>query len=83
MSTKIIIFDFEVFKHDTLLGAVIIDKNISLLQTWDLKRMIEFYKENVSSIWIGHNNGGYDNFILQAVVKGCNEEQIKTVNDRI
>lgn len=83
MSTKIIIFDFEVFKHDTLLGAVIIDKNISLLQTWDLKRMIEFYKENVSSIWIGHNNGGYDNFILQAVVKGCNEEQIRTVNDKI
>lgn len=81
---KLIIFDFEVFKHDTLLGAIIIDKdNISIMQTWDLSKMKKFYAMNIDAIWIGHNNKHYDNFILQGVVRGCNEEQLRVINDQI
>lgn len=84
MNRNIIIFDFEVFKHDTLLGALILDdEEIKVFQTWNLNEICEFYKENRESIWLGHNNSGYDNFILQAVVKGGNEEQIKSISDEI
>lgn len=72
-ASKIIIFDFEIFKHDTLLGAIEIDtfnNNIRLVQTWSLDEIREFYLQNTNSIWIGHNNGHYDNLILQSIVQG-------------
>lgn len=69
---NIIIFDFEVFKYDVLLGAKIISENsIELLQTWSVDEIRNFYEKNKdSSIWVGHNNNGYDNLILSAIVKG-------------
>lgn len=66
-----IIFDFEVFKHDTLLGALILDdENSTLFQSWNLDEIRDFYLDNRESLWIGHNNEGYDNFILEAIVNG-------------
>lgn len=71
---KIIIFDFEVFKYDTLLGAIIIDENLNqeMYQTWNKDEMIKFYLDNTESVWIGHNNLRYDNCILDAVCNGKN-----------
>lgn len=70
---KIILFDFEVFKYDTLLGALIISPDkIDVVQTWDKEKIKKLYIDYVSSFWIGHNNQHYDNFILEAVVKGKN-----------
>lgn len=67
---KYVIIDFEVFKYDTLLGALITDgSNIEIKQTWDLNEIRAFYREHVNDIWIGHNNIGYDNIILEACVK--------------
>lgn len=83
MNRNIIIYDYEVFKHDTLLGAVVISDNLSVIQTWDLEEQRQFYADNINSIWIGHNNTFYDNFILQAVVKGATSEQVKDVSDEI
>lgn len=81
MENKIIIFDFEVFKYDTLLGAIeISDKGQKLFQSWDLNEIREFYKNNTNSIWIGHNNECYDNFILQAILENKNP---KKINDEI
>lgn len=82
---KLVIFDFEVFKHDTLLGALEIDEdqNTNIFQSWDLEDIKGFYRRNIDSIWIGHNNKRYDNFILQAVIQGKNEEQIRAINDGI
>lgn len=74
---KIIIFDFEVFKYDTLLGAFILnDGEVELFQTWDLDEIKKFYEQNTESIWIGHNNTRYDNMILQAIVKGENPKKV-------
>ena len=41
---KVIIFDFEVFAYDTLLGATIIDKDgtKSIFQTWNLDDIRSF-----------------------------------------
>lgn len=80
---KIIIFDFEVFKHDVLLGAKILyhdSEEFEIFQTWDQDEIREFYEKYKEHIWIGWNNEHYDNLILQAVVRKINP---KLVNDRI
>lgn len=70
---NIIVFDFEVFKFDTLLGAKIVsDKGIETYQTWSLDEIRDFYEQQKQSIWVGHNVGGYDNFILQTIVNNGN-----------
>lgn len=82
--SNLIIFDFEVFRHDTLLGAIVLSGDEpSIFQSWDLDEIRQFYRDNINSIWIGHNNTRYDNFILQAIVQGGDEEFIKKVNDRL
>lgn len=84
MQRNIIIFDFEVFKYDTLLGVKILQNDkIETLQTWNLSEMQQFYYDNKESIWIGHNNSGYDNFILQEVVNNKNSLEIKQKSDDI
>jgi len=66
---KVIVFDFEVFPYNILLGAYITNEN-KYYQTWDKNKIIEFYHNNIDAIWVGHNNTDYDNYILQAVIKG-------------
>lgn len=82
---KIVLFDFEVFKHDTLLGTLSIndDGSTTVYQTWDLDDVCKFYETHKNCIWIGHNNAAYDNFILQAIVNGKSSEEVKIVNDNI
>lgn len=82
---KLVIFDFEVFKHNTLLGALEIydDGAIDVFQSWNLEDIKGFYRKNIDSIWIGHNNMRYDNFILQAIVQGQNERQVRAISDGI
>lgn len=81
---NIIIFDFEVFKYDTLLGVHILnDDNITTKQTWNFKEICAFYEEHINDIWVGHNISRYDNLILQAIVRGMNEEQVKEYSNKI
>ena len=70
MDRNLIIFDFEVFKYDTLLGADVItpDNKRSRYQLWDLDEIRQFYEDNKESIWIGWNVRGYDSQILEAIV---------------
>ena len=69
----IIIYDFEVFKYDTLLGTIIIDDSgETLFQTWDLNEIKSFYELYKDAIWIGHNNWYYDDLILEAIVNNKN-----------
>lgn len=70
---KVIVYDFEVFRHDTLLGAVVTNERgevRSYLQTWDTHLMQRFYEAHREDVWVGHNNSGYDDYILDAVVHG-------------
>lgn len=83
---RIIIFDFEVFKYDTLLGCKILDNNYEkIFQTWDLDEIRQFYNDNKNEMWIGHNNLAYDNNILNAIIKGKDpyEESISLLNSTI
>lgn len=80
--SNIIIFDFEVFKYDTLLGCKILKENneTEIVQLWDLSKIKEFYENHKYDIRIGHNNKHYDNLILQSIVEN---KDPKEMNDRI
>lgn len=75
---KFIIFDFEVFRYDVLLGAIVLnnDKEPELFQSWSKDEIKEFYKNHIEDVWIGHNNSHYDNYILQAIM--LDEDPYKT-----
>lgn len=75
---KFIFFDFEVYKYDTLLGCLIVDENgeKNIFQTWDLLSINRFYESHKYDMWIGWNNDGYDNFILEAIVKNENPYKV-------
>jgi hypothetical protein len=66
---KIIIFDFEVFRYDVLLGAYELPEKV-FFQTWDKDAIKEYYLQHKEDIWVGHNNYRYDNYILEAVLNG-------------
>lgn len=82
---KIIIFDYECFMHESLLGTLIIDENNSqkFIQLWDFNEQINFFYEHQDDFWIGHNNQHYDNLILEAIVNGKTPEQVKYLSDEI
>jgi len=67
---KFIIFDFEVFRYDVLLGAIVLNNNEDpeLFQSWDKDEIKQFYKNHIEDVWVGHNNSHYDNYILQAIL---------------
>jgi len=75
---RFIVFDFEVFKFDVLLGAIILDpgKDPVVFQTWDENEIKKFYNENTESVWVGHNNSHYDNYILQAILMDMNPYEV-------
>lgn len=78
---EIVIFDFEVFKYDVLLGALVLSKDGNqLYQLWDKNEIKKFYRLHYDDLWIGHNNCDYDNFILQAIIDG---KDVKKENDRL
>lgn len=77
METGYIFFDFEVFKHDVLLGAKVRTKDDEkVYQIWDKEKIKEFYFEHENFIWIGHNNSGYDNPMLDGIINGKDPFQI-------
>ena len=83
---RFVIFDFEVFKYDVLLGAIVLDSDKKeLFQSWDKEEIKTFYNNNVESVWIGHNNSHYDNYILQAIINNDNPFEIskKIVEENI
>lgn len=58
-----IIYDFEVFKHDTLLGALN-EETGKITQLWDIEQIKKFTEENLNNIWVGYNCEHYDKILL-------------------
>lgn len=67
----IVIFDFEVFRYDVLLGTLIVNNDEQHFeQIWGSNNIIRFYQEHLNDLWIGHNNDYYDNYVLKAILEG-------------
>ena len=83
---KFLVFDFEVFPYDVLLGVYDVNEK-KYIQLWDKEQIKQFYNENINAIWIGHNNSHYDNYILQAILMDLNpyivSKQIIEENKRL
>lgn len=79
---NIAIFDFEVFRYDTLLGYGFIDLktgNIDFKQTWDLDEMRELYNTYAAdTIWVGWNSNHYDDLIYEVIVKNTMSPFVKS-----
>ena len=67
---NIIIFDFEVFKYDTLLGVIELHNNEEkLIQMWNLDDIKNYFYAHRNDLWVGHNNWGYDDLILEGIIE--------------
>ena len=58
-----IIYDFEVFKHNVLLGALNTDTD-KITQLWDIPSIKSFARDNLTEIWVGYNCEHYDKILL-------------------
>ena len=67
---NIIIFDFEVFKYDTLLGVIELHNNEEkLIQMWNLDDIKNYFYSHRNDLWVGHNNWCYDDLILEGIIE--------------
>lgn len=62
-----IMYDFEVFKHDTLLG-MLNEETGEVIQTWDISEIKAITKDNLNNIWVGYNCEHYDKILLHGIL---------------
>lgn len=77
---EILIFDIEVFKHDTVIVFKRFNQPGYLPMHNDFKDLKDLIKDK---LLIGFNNYSYDNYILAAILQGKSQEEIKKINDYI
>lgn len=73
-----IFYDFEVFKYDWL--VVLFDGNEVTKIHNDVEQLRSYYEKNKKDVWVGYNNKGYDQYILQCILCDLNP---KSLNDWI
>ena len=64
-----ITYDFEVFAHNVLLGALNIETG-KVTQLWDIPSIKKYAEENLSEIWVGYNCEHYDKILLHGILSG-------------
>ena len=65
-----LVYDFEVFKHNVLLGVLDIDTG-EITQIWDIIDSISDYtKKHIEDVWIGYNCEHYDKILLHGILTG-------------
>lgn len=64
-----LIYDFEVFAHDTLLG-VLNEETGEIFQLWSIAKIKQFVEENLNNIWVGYNCEHYDKILLHGILSG-------------
>ena len=63
----IFIYDFEVFKHDTLLGVLNTDTG-EVEQLWNIPKIKEMAQARLGDIWVGYNCEHYDKILLHGII---------------
>ena len=64
-----IVYDYEVFKHNVLLGALN-EETGEVTQVWDINRIREIIEEGLKNIWIGYNCEHYDKILSHGILSG-------------
>ena len=64
-----LIYDFEIFHYDTLLG-VLNEETGEIFQLWSIAKIKQFVEENLNNIWVGYNCEHYDKILLHGILSG-------------
>ena len=64
-----LIADYEIFKHDSLLGVLDIETD-KIYQIWDITDIRNFIQEHIGDIWIGYNSENYDKILAHGMLTG-------------
>ena len=61
-----IIYDYETFKHDVLLGTLNTD-TMETIQVWGINEIKELIKKYLKEIWVGYNSAHYDSILSHGI----------------
>ena len=64
-----LIADYEIFKHDSLLGVLDTETN-EIHQMWSVDEIREFIQSNLSEVWVGYNSENYDKILAHGMLTG-------------
>ena len=64
-----IIYDFETFKHDVLLGTLNTETG-ETKQVWGIPGIKALAEEYIEEIWVGYNSAHYDHILLHGIWSG-------------
>ena len=64
-----LIYDYEVFKHDTLLG-VLNEETGEVIQVWNLPEIKKLIEDGLKNIWIGYNCEHFDKILSHGILSG-------------
>lgn len=80
---EVYVYDCEVFHSDWLF----VFKNRATgeyVSFWNMPdQLAEFMEAREDALFVGYNSSHYDQYILKAILAGCDPEQVKEVNDWI
>lgn len=62
-----LIADYEIFKHDSLLGVLDTETN-EIYQMWSVDDIKEFIRNNLSEVWVGYNSENYDKILAHGML---------------
>ena len=62
-----LIADFEVFKHNTLLG-ILNEETGNIIQTWSIPEIKNIAKAELNNMWVGYNSEHYDKILLHGIL---------------
>ena len=64
-----LVYDYEVFKHDTLLG-ILNEETGEVIQSWDIPEIKGLIEDGLTNIWIGYNCEHYDKILSHGILSG-------------
>ena len=71
-----IIYDFEIFKHDWLVVFEnLVTEEITTIAN-DYDKILDYYNQNKKSVFIGYNSRHYDQYIFKAALLGMNLAEV-------
>jgi len=71
----ILVYDFEVFKYDWMMGYAVLDERKEGCICNDPEALKAFYKARINDIWVGFNSRNYDQYILKSILEGLDPKR--------
>lgn len=73
---KILMYDFEVFKHNWLVVTIDYKTKERTVIIDDQEALIQHYANHSDDIWVGYNSRQYDQYIMKGIILGKNPYEV-------